>query len=73
MLLSAPLGEKRVLGIDPGFRTGCKVVVLDGNGNFIKNTAIYPHEPQKQVFESQSVIEDLVQKFEIQEIGRAHV
>lgn len=69
LLLSAPLGEKRVLGIDPGFRTGCKVVVLDGNGNLVKNTAIYPHEPQKKVFEAQSEVEDLVEKFQLEAIA----
>jgi protein Tex len=46
LLLNAPLGERAVLGIDPGFRTGCKVVCLDKNGNLLTNTAIYPHEPQ---------------------------
>lgn len=69
LLLSAPLGEKRVLGIDPGFRTGCKVVCLDASGNLLHNTAIYPHEPQRQVFESQSEIEHLVEKFGIEAIS----
>ncbi len=69
LLLSAPLGEKRVLGIDPGFRSGCKVIVLDANGNFVKNTTIYPHEPQRQVFESQSTVEDLVEKYKIEAIS----
>ncbi|MCK6695213.1 MAG: RNA-binding transcriptional accessory protein, partial [Thermoanaerobaculia bacterium] len=69
LLLSAPLGEKRVLGIDPGFRTGCKVVVLDASGNLLKYTAIYPHEPQRQIFESQAMIEELVEKFQIDAIS----
>ncbi|MEI6410847.1 MAG: Tex family protein [Bacteroidota bacterium] len=69
LLLGAPLGEKSVLGIDPGFRTGCKVVCLDANGNLLHNTAIYPHEPQKHVFESQSTIEHLVEKYNIQAIS----
>lgn len=69
LLLSAPLGERRVLGIDPGFRTGCKVVALDANGNLLKNTAIYPHEPQRQVFESQSLVEDWVETFQIDAIA----
>ena len=69
LLLAAPLGEKRVLGIDPGFRTGCKVVVLDANGNLLKNTAIFPHEPQRQVFESQAAIEGLVDQFQIEAIA----
>ncbi|MBL7776048.1 MAG: RNA-binding transcriptional accessory protein [Saprospiraceae bacterium] len=69
LLLAAPLGEKRVLGIDPGFRTGCKLVVLDQQGNLLKNTAIYPHEPQRQVFESQAAVEDLVERFQIDAIS----
>jgi uncharacterized protein len=69
LLLSAPLGEKRVLGIDPGFRTGCKVVVLDANGNLVKNTAIYPHEPQNRVFEARAEIESLVERYQIEAIS----
>lgn len=69
LLLSAPLGEKRVMGIDPGFRTGCKVICLDASGNLLYNTAIYPHEPQRQVLESQSEIEHLVEKFGIEAIS----
>ena len=69
LLLSAPLGEKRVMGLDPGFRTGCKVVCLDASGNLLYNTTIYPHEPQRQVFESQSEIEHLVEKFGIEAIA----
>ena len=69
LLLSAPLGEKRVLGIDPGFRTGCKVICLDANGNLLYNTAIYPHEPQRQVFESRAEVERLVEKYQIDAIS----
>ncbi len=69
LLLSAPLGEKRIMGIDPGFRTGCKVVCLDESGNLLHNTTIYPHEPQRQVFESQSVVEHLVDKYNIAAIS----
>ncbi len=69
LLLSAPLGEKRVLGIDPGFRTGCKVVVLDAGGNLLYNTAIYPHEPQRRVFDSQMAIEELVEKYQVDAIS----
>ena len=46
LLMSSPLGQKRILAIDPGFRTGCKVVVLDSQGNLVKHTVIYPHPPQ---------------------------
>lgn len=69
LLLSAPLGEKKVMGIDPGFRTGCKVVCLDANGTLLYNTAIYPHEPQRKTFESQSEIEHLVEKYQIEAIS----
>lgn len=69
LLLSAPLGEKRVMGVDPGFRTGCKVVILDANGNLVKYTAIFPHEPQRRTFEAQSEVEDLVEKFQIEAIS----
>ena len=69
LLLSAPLGEKRVLGIDPGFRTGCKVVVLDASGNLLRHTVIYPHEPQRQRFESQSIIEELVDQYQIDAVS----
>ncbi|MCB0527628.1 MAG: RNA-binding transcriptional accessory protein [Saprospiraceae bacterium] len=69
LLLSAPLGEKRVLGIDPGFRTGCKVVCLDANGNLLHNTTIYPHEPQRRTFESQAEIEHLTEHYGIDAIS----
>ncbi|MBK7938538.1 MAG: RNA-binding transcriptional accessory protein [Lewinellaceae bacterium] len=69
LLLSAPLGEKRIMGIDPGFRTGCKVICLDASGDLLYNTAIYPHEPQRKVFESQSEIEHLVEKYGIEAIS----
>ncbi|MEO6039773.1 MAG: Tex family protein, partial [Saprospiraceae bacterium] len=69
LLLAAPLGEQAILGIDPGFRTGCKVVCLDRNGNLLHHTVIYPHEPQRQAFESQSVVEHLVNKYGLDAIA----
>src|SRR5690606_12614741 len=48
LLLSPPLGSKRILAIDPGFRSGCKVVCLDQNGTLLHNENIYPHPPQKE-------------------------
>ena len=69
LLLSAPLGEKRVLGIDPGFRTGCKIVCLDASGMLLYNSVIYPHDPQRQVFESKEKIELLVEKYAIDAIS----
>lgn len=63
LLLSSPLGQKRVIAIDPGFRTGCKVVVLDANGNLQHNTTIYPHAPQCKGDEAAKTIQALVQKY----------
>lgn len=56
LLMQSPLGNKRVLAIDPGFRTGCKVVVLDEQGNLIEDAVIYPHEPQKRTEEAEQII-----------------
>jgi len=47
LLLSPPMGQKRVIAIDPGFRTGCKIVCLDNNGKLLHNDTIYPHPPQR--------------------------
>ena len=47
LLLSSPLGQKSVLALDPGYRTGCKVVCLDAQGNLLHNATIYPHPPQE--------------------------
>lgn len=69
LLLAAPLGEKRVMGIDPGFRTGCKVICLDENGNLLHNTTIYPHEPQRQMFESQAALTALTARYKINAIA----
>ena len=52
LLLSSPLGQKRVVAIDPGFRTGCKVVALDAQGNLLHNTTVYPHPPQGRAAEA---------------------
>ena len=66
LLLSSPLGQKRVLAIDPGFRTGCKVVVLDSQGNLIHHTVIYPHPPQNDRSAAASIITSLVDKYNIE-------
>jgi uncharacterized protein len=60
LLLAAPLGQKRVIGIDPGYRTGCKVVVLSEQGDLLQHTAIYPHPPQKQAYESIATLQHLI-------------
>ena len=69
LLLSAPLGEKRVLAIDPGFRTGCKVVSLDAQGNFLKNDTIFPHPPQNEAQNAKEKIKYLVDKYKVEAIA----
>ncbi|MBK8878867.1 MAG: RNA-binding transcriptional accessory protein [Haliscomenobacter sp.] len=69
LLLAPPLGQKRVLGIDPGFRTGCKVIVLDASGNFLENTTIYPHPPQNDDAGARKTLDFLVQKHGIEAIA----
>ncbi len=69
LLLAAPLGNKPVMGIDPGFRTGCKVVCLNAYGDLIWNGTIYPHPPQQDGIQAARTISDLVQKYEIAAIA----
>jgi uncharacterized protein len=69
LLLGSPLGEKNVLAIDPGFRTGCKVVILDRQGNFIHNETIYPHQPQNETAMSIKKILSLVNAYKIEAIA----
>ena len=69
LLLAAPLGACRVMGIDPGFRTGCKLVCLDENSRLLGNTTIYPHPPQNAWTEAQDTIKSLVEKYEIKAIA----
>ncbi len=69
LLLSAPLGEKNVLALDPGFRTGCKVVCLNKQSKLLHNEAIFPNEPQKKVLESAETIKHLVEKYNIEAIA----
>ncbi len=69
LLLAPPLGSKRVLAIDPGFRTGCKVVCVDENGNLLTNTTIFPHPPQKEEGAAKAKISQLVQAYKIQAIA----
>jgi uncharacterized protein len=69
LLLSAPAGRKAVLGVDPGFRTGCKVAVVDDTGKFIENTTIYPHEPQKQTEEALEKVAKYILKYDIKLIA----
>ncbi|MCB0688422.1 MAG: RNA-binding transcriptional accessory protein [Saprospiraceae bacterium] len=69
LLLAPPLGEKNVLGLDPGFRTGCKVVVLNAQGDLLHNTTIYPHPPQSESQKSLKTVADLCIKFNVQAIA----
>jgi uncharacterized protein len=69
LLLAPPLGQKNVLAIDPGFRTGCKVVCLDRQGKLVHNETIYPHPPQNEVKESIHKIKSLVNAYKIEAIA----
>ncbi len=69
LLLAPPLGQKNVLAIDPGFRTGCKVVCLDKQGKLVHNETIYPHPPQNEVKESIHKIKSLVNAYKIEAIA----
>lgn len=69
LLLAPPLGEKSVLAIDPGFRTGCKVVCLDRQGTLLHHDVIYPHPPQNETARSVSKIHSLLDKFSIEAIA----
>lgn len=69
LLLGAPLGQKSVMAIDPGFRTGCKLVCLGPQGQFLHYEAIYPHEPQRRSAEAGMSIKGLVEKYSIQAIA----
>ncbi|MEG1562459.1 MAG: Tex family protein [Bacteroides sp.] len=69
LLLAPPLGQKRVLGIDPGFRTGCKVVCLDAQGNLIHNENIYPHPPVSQAKEAAAKLRKMVEAYQIEAIA----
>lgn len=69
LLLAPPLGNKRILAIDPGFRTGCKVVCLDEHGTLLNNTTIFPHPPQKEAAKASSKLAQLVEAYKINAIA----
>ena len=69
LLLGAPLGQKRVMGIDPGFRTGCKVVCLDAQGNLLHHDAIFPHPPVNKRTESAISLQKMIKKYQIEAIS----
>ena len=69
LLLSPPLGSKNVLAIDPGFRSGCKVVCLDKVGNLLAETVIYPHEPQKEMVKAEAILRKWAIQYQIEAIA----
>jgi protein Tex len=69
LLLSSPLGQKNVLAIDPGFRTGCKIVCLDAQGNLVHNETIYPHAPQNETSQAMKKISTMVTVYKIDAIA----
>lgn len=69
LLLSAPLGQKRVMAVDPGFRTGCKVVCLDEQGNLLHHEAIFPHPPVNKQQQAAQQVEKMVERFDIEVIA----
>ena len=69
LLLAPPLGQRRIMGIDPGFRTGCKVVCLDAQGNLLHNETIYPHPPKNEYARSAFKLARLVEQYKIEAIA----
>ena len=69
LLLAAPLGQKRILGIDPGFRTGCKVVCLDEQGNLLHHEAIFPHPPRNEQAAATARIKSLIERYKIEAVA----
>ena len=69
LLLAPPVGQKRTMAIDPGFRTGCKVVCLAANGDLLKETVIYPHPPQNNKYEAEDIVLSLIYEYKIAAIA----
>lgn len=69
LLLTPPLGQKRIMGIDPGFRTGCKVVCLDAQGNLLHNETIYPHQPQNQYARAGLKLVTLTEQYKVEAVA----
>ena len=69
LLLAPPLGQQRILAIDPGFRTGCKVVCLDEQGNLLHNETIYPHPPQKERSKASAKVSQLIEMYDIEAVA----
>lgn len=69
LLLAAPLGQKRIMGIDPGFRTGCKVVCLDAQGALLHNETIYPHPPKNETVRAEQTLRRLVRDYAVEAVA----
>jgi len=69
LLLQPPLKDKIIMGIDPGFRTGCKVAVIDETGKYLEGDTIFPHPPQNKIFESKSLLRRLIDKYHVDVIS----
>lgn len=69
LLLSAPLGQRTTLGIDPGFRSGCKVVILDSNGELLEHGTIYPHPPQNKTTEALDWLQKRIEHYQVEAIA----
>ncbi len=69
LLLASPLGEKRVLGVDPGYRSGCKLVCLDAQGNLLHNETIFPHPPQSDYKKASRTVQKIVEAYDIQAVA----
>jgi uncharacterized protein len=69
LLLASPLGQKTILALDPGFRTGCKVVVLNRQGKLLEDAVIYPHEPQRRVSEAEMILLAFCQRHDVEAIA----
>jgi uncharacterized protein len=69
LLLAAPLGEKSILALDPGFRTGCKLVIIGRQGDLLHNTTIYPHPPQNELEKAATVIAKLCEQYKVEAIA----
>src|SRR5690606_15526796 len=69
LLLAAPLGQKRLLAIDPGFRTGCKMVCLDEQGKLLYNSTIYPHNGEAKLQDSTRIVQNIIAQYNIEAIA----
>ena len=69
LLLQPYLGPKSVIGVDPGVRTGCKIVIVDNTGKFLADCVIYPHEPRMQVKESAAILDAIIEQFKVEHIA----